>query len=224
MNNILEIDSVIVNFEDKRVLSDVYLHCNSGEIVGLLGRNGSGKTTLLRVIFGELMTTNKSIRINGQVIHEPYKNVGLIKYLPQFNFVLQSISVKQLFKQFKIDFNDFIQIFPEFEKYYKIRLTELSGGERRIVEIYTILASKSLFCLLDEPFTHIMPVHIESVKQLIEREKFKKGIILIDHLYQNVIDICNRIYIIENGKTNKVNTDADFKRFGYLIYKKTTGN
>ena len=53
------------------------------------------------------MTTNKSIRINGQVIHEPYKNVGLIKYLPQFNFVLQSISVKQLFKQFKIDFNDF---------------------------------------------------------------------------------------------------------------------
>lgn len=216
MNNILEIDSVIVNFEDKRVLSDVYLHCNSGEIVGLLGRNGSGKTTLLRVIFGELMTTNKSIRINGQVIHEPYKNVGLIKYLPQFNFVLQSISVKQLFKQFKIDYNDFIQIFPEFEKYYKIRLTELSGGERRIVEIYTILASNSLFCLLDEPFTHIMPVHIDSVKNLIEREKEKKGIILIDHQYQNVIETCDRIYIIENGKTNKVLNDKDFQRFGYL--------
>jgi ABC-type multidrug transport system ATPase subunit len=216
MNNILEIDSVILNFGDKRVLSDIYLKCSSGEVVGILGRNGSGKTTLLRIIFGELETPDKSIRINGQAIPEPYKNGGLIKFLPQFNFMIQTISVKQVFKRFKIDFNDFVQLFPGFEKYYKQRLTELSGGEKRIVEIYTILASKSLFCLLDEPFTHIMPVHIETVKQLIEREKLKKGIILIDHLYQNVIDICNRIYIIENGKTNKVLTEVDFHRFGYL--------
>jgi ABC-type multidrug transport system ATPase subunit len=216
MKNILEIDSVIVNFGDNRVLSDIYLYCNSGEVIGLLGRNGSGKTTLLRVIFGELETTDKSIRINGQVINEPYKNVGLVRYLPQFNFVLKSISVNQLFKSFTIDFNDFIKFFPEFEKYYKVRLTELSGGERRILEIYTILASKSLFCLLDEPFTHLMPVHIETVKKLIEREKEKKGIILIDHQYQNVIETCDRIYIIEKGKTNKVVTDADFQRFGYL--------
>jgi ABC-type multidrug transport system ATPase subunit len=216
MNNLLEIDSVILNFGDKRVLSDIYLNCCSGEVVGILGRNGSGKTTLLRIIFGELETTNKSIRINKQVIHAPYKSDGLIKFLPQFNFMLQTISVKQVFKRFEIDFNDFVQLFPGFEKYYKLRLTELSGGERRIVEIYTILASKSLFCLLDEPFTHIMPVHIETVKRLIEREKLKKGIILIDHQYQNVIDICNRIYIIENGKTNKVLTEVDFHRFGYL--------
>ncbi len=73
-----------------------------------------------------------------------------------------------------------------------------------------------MFCLLDEPFTHIMPIHIETVKQLIEREKEMKGIILIDHQYQNVIDICDRIYIIENGKTNKVVTETDFQRFGYL--------
>ena len=216
MNNILEIDSVILNFGDKRVLSDIYLNCSSGEVVGILGRNGSGKTSLLRIIFGELETPDKSIRINGKAIQEPYKLSGLIKFLPQFNFIIQTISVKQIFKRFKIDFNDFVQLFPGFEKYYKQRLTELSGGERRIVEIYTILASKSLFCLLDEPFTHIMPVHIESVKQLIEREKLKKGVILIDHQYQNVIDICNRIYIIENGKTNKVLSDADFQRFGYL--------
>ena len=216
MNNTLEVDSVILNFGEKRVLSNVYLHCSTGEVIGILGRNGSGKTTLLRVIFGELETPDKSIRINGKAIQVPYKLSGLIKFLPQFNFMIQTISVKQVFKRFKIDFNDFVQFFPGFEKYYKQRLSELSGGERRIVEIYTILASKSLFCLLDEPFTHIMPVHIETVKQLIEREKLKKGVILIDHLYQNVIDICNRIYIIENGKTNKVLSDADFYRFGYL--------
>lgn len=159
MNNVLEIDSVIVNFGDKRVLSNVYMHCKTGEVVGILGRNGSGKTTLLRIIFGELETPDKSIRINGQVIHEAYKSVGLIKFLPQFNFMLKSISLKQVFKSFEIDFNDFVQIFPEFEKYYKRQLIEMSGGERRIVEIYTILTCKSLFCMLDEPFTHIMPVN-----------------------------------------------------------------
>ena len=216
MNNILEVDSVILNFGDKRVLSNVYLKCSTGEVIGILGRNGSGKTTLLRIVFGELESTNKSIRINGKVNNEPYKSVGLIKFLPQFNFLLPAISVKQLFKSFKIDFNDFVQLFPEFEKYYKSQLTELSGGERRIVEIYTILAVKSLFCLLDEPFTHIMPVHIESVKLLIEREKQRKGIILIDHQYRNVIEICDRIYILENGKTNPVLSDTDFQRFGYL--------
>ncbi len=216
MNNILEIDSVILNFGDKRVLSDVYLKCISGEVVGILGRNGSGKTTLLRIIFGELGTTNKSIRINGRVIDEPYKSLGLMKFLPQFNFLLPTISVKQLFKSFKIDFNDFVNLFPEFEKYYKVSVTEMSGGERRIVEIYSILAGKSLFCLLDEPFTHIMPVHIETVKQLIEREKLTKGILIIDHQYENVIEICNQIYIIENGKTNKVLSDSDFQKFGYL--------
>ena len=79
-----------------------------------------------------------------------------------------------------------------------------------------IFTTKSMFSLLDEPFTHIMPIHIETIKQLIEREKQKKGIILIDHLYQNVIDVCNNIYIIENGKTNLVVNDSDFHRFGYL--------
>ena len=216
MNNILEVDIVIMNFADKRVLSNVYLKCETGEVVGILGRNGSGKTTLLRIIFGELETPDKSIRINGKVIYEPYKIKGLIKFLPQFNFMLQDISVSQVFRSFENDFSDFVQIFPDFEKYYKRKLIELSGGEKRIVEIYTILTSKSLFCMLDEPFTHIMPIHIECIKYLIEREKTKKGIILIDHLYQNVIDICNRIYIIENGKTNLVLSEPDFQKFGYL--------
>lgn len=57
---------------------------------------------------------------------------------------------------------------------------------------------------------------IDSINMIIEREKLKKGIILIDHQYQNVIDICNRIYIIENGKTNEVLSETNFQKFGYL--------
>ena len=61
-----------------------------------------------------------------------------------------------------------------------------------------------------------MPIHIDSVKQLIDREKLKKGILVVDHHYHNVTDICNRIYIIENGKTNLVLNETDFQKFGYL--------
>ena len=216
MNNILEIDGVILNFGENRILSDVYFKCNTGEIVGVLGRNRTGKTTLLRIIFGELETPDKSIRINGEVIYEPYKTPGLISFLPQFNFMLKSVSLKKVFHKFNIDFNEFVHIFPGFTQFYNKRLTKMSGGERQIVEIYAILKTNSMFCLLDESFTHIMPIHVETIKSLIEMEKQKKGIILIDHQYQNVIEVCNNIYIIENGKTNLVTNDSDFKKFGYL--------
>lgn len=216
MKNILEIDGVILNFGENRILSDVYLKCNTGEIVGILGRNGTGKTSLLRIIFGELETSDKSIRINGQAIYEPYRTPGLISFLPQFNFMLKSISLKQVFHNFKIDFNEFTEFFAGFSDFYKKRLSEMSGGERRIVEIYTILKTNSLFCLLDEPFTHIMPIHIETINYLIEQEKQRKGIILIDHQYKNVIDVCSELYIIAQGKTNLVTNDSDFMKFGYV--------
>ena len=216
MNNLLEIDGVMLDFGRNRVLSDVYLKCSSGEVIGILGRNGTGKTSLLRIIFGELNTPNKSVRINGKFFYEPYKIPEQISFLPQFNFMLKSISLKRVFKYFEIDFHDFVQLFPNFEHFYKKRLSEMSGGERRIIEIYSILTTKTKFSLLDEPFTHIMPVHIETLKRLIEREKQRKGIIIIDHQYQDVIDVCNDIYIIENGKTNLVTNTSDFKKFGYV--------
>lgn len=216
MNNILEIDGVMLDYGRNRVLSDVYLKCRSGEVIGILGRNGTGKTSLLRIIFGELNTPNKSIRINGKVFYEPYIIPGLISFLPQFNFMLKSISLKRVFKYFEINFHDCVQLFPNFEHFYKKCLSEMSGGERRIVEIFAILTTKTKFSLLDEPFTHIMPVHIETLKRLIEREKQGKGIIVIDHQYQDVIDVCDDIYIIENGKTNLVTNTSDFKKFGYV--------
>jgi ABC-type multidrug transport system ATPase subunit len=216
MKNRLEVDSIIQSFGENRILSNIYLECETGMVVGVLGRNGTGKTTLFRIIFGELETSDKSIRLNGKAIFEPFKTPGLISFLPQFKFMLRSITVRQIFKIFEIDFNSFTQLFPTFKKFYKKRLSEMSGGERRIVEIYTLLKRESMFCLLDEPFSHVMPVHIEVIKELIESEKQKKGIILIDHLYNNVIDISDSIYIIENGKTNLVNSDADFQKFAYL--------
>jgi ABC-type lipopolysaccharide export system ATPase subunit len=75
-------------------------------------------------------------------------------------------------------------------------LKKLSRDEHRIIEVYSILASTIKFCMLDESFSQIMSLHVETLKRILNREKKNKGIIITDHLYEYVIDICNNLYVI----------------------------
>ena len=223
MKNILEIDSVILEFGFRRVLQDVYLKSETGKITGLLGRNGTGKSCLMKILFGELNPDNKSIRINGKSLITTYRSPNDLRFLPQGRFIPKSLTIKRIFKDFELDFSDLIGHFPELTKYYLSRLNSLSGGERRIIEIYTILASATKFCLLDEPFSHVMPVHIETIKKLILRGKMNKGIIVTDHLWQYVVDICDNLYVINNGKTWLTKSIQDIEKLGYISPQNNKG-
>ncbi|NLC49488.1 MAG: ATP-binding cassette domain-containing protein [Bacteroidales bacterium] len=216
MKHYLEVDSVILAFGERRILQDVFLKNETGQITGILGRNGSGKTCLLNIIYGELKTADKSVRIDDTTIFEGYKDPQILRYLPQFNFIPKNLRIKRICKEFSLDFAQFTAYFPSFEKYYNSPLKNLSGGECRIVEIYTILASKTKFCLLDEPFSQIMPVHIQTIKSIINKEKQNKGIIITDHLYNHVLDICDNIYLIADGKTHLTKSKDDLVRLGYI--------
>lgn len=216
MKHYLEVDSVILAFGERRILQDVFLKNKTGQITGILGRNGSGKTCLLNIIYGELKTADKSIRIDDTTIFEGYKHPKNLRYLPQFNFIPKNLRIKRIFKDFSLDFAQFSAYFPSFVKYYNSPLKNLSVGECRIVEIYTILASKTKFCLLDEPFSQIMPVHIQTIKNIINKEKQNKGIIITDHLYNHVLDICDNIYLIADGKTHLTKSKDDLVRLGYI--------
>lgn len=215
MRHSLEVDSIILEFDTKRVLHDVYLKNETGKITGILGRNGSGKTCLMNIIYGELETNNKSIRLDGKVVFYGFRNPENFRYLPQFSFIPRNLKIKRIFKDFDLDFSQFTNEFPEFEKFYKVKLHRLSGGERRIIEIYSILASKAKFCMLDEPFSQIMPLHIETLKTILKNEKKNKGIIITDHLYEHVTEISDDLYVIANGKTYLTRDLDDLKTFGY---------
>ena len=215
MTNLLEIDSVVLEFGYRRILQDVYLKSETGKVTGLLGRNGTGKSCLMKIIFGELILNDKSIRINGNSLYTSYRSPKDLRYLPQNRFIPGSFTIRRVFNDFKLDFSDLVANFPELEKYYKSKLINISGGERRIIEIYTILVSQTKFCMLDEPFSQVMPFHADKIKKIILREKSNKGIIITDHMYKYIIDISDDLYIISDGKTHLTKGIEDIEKLGY---------
>ena len=217
MPKILEVDSVRKSFWTNQVLTDVYLKCESGDILGLLGRNGSGKTTLLKIIFGTLYTDYKHIRINGLVLDQPYKTKKMISFLNQDNFLPKNLTIKQIVKLYShhLDpdlFLDDIVLSNVLDT--KIRV--LSGGESRYLEVKLILNLDSQFVLLDEPFNGISPLHIELIKKMILDKSTEKGIVLTDHDYLNVLDIANKCFVLFDGGIKNIKTKEDLRIWGYI--------
>ncbi len=212
----LEIDSVLLEFDLRKILSDVYLKCETGKITGLLGRNGNGKTCLMNIICGNLEPQSKSIRFDNVTIQIPFKQPKLLMYLPQFNFTPGHLSVKRIFEDFEIDFTGFENLFPDMSINYRSAINNLSGGHRRMVEVFIIARSKTQFIMLDEPFSHIMPLHIDAMKELLIEEKRNKGILMTDHLYEHITSICDSLYVINNGKTYLTKELNDLERYGYV--------
>lgn len=216
MTHILEADSVFLEFDSKRVLQGVYIKSETGKVTGLLGRNGSGKSCLMKIIYGELSPNDKSIRLNGNRLLNGFRSPKDIKYLPQKSYIPKHLTIKRIFKDFNLDFSNFTNEFPEFEKFYESKFGNLSGGERRIIEIYAVLVSKTKICMLDEPFSMVMPLHVEKIKNLILREKKNKGIIITDHLYNYVIELCDNLYILKDGITYLTKSAEDIEKYGYI--------
>lgn len=212
----MEVDSVQLEFGQRRILSDVYLKCETGSITGLLGRNGQGKTCLMNVIYGSLTATSKSVRFDNMSNYDAYKKPELLNYLPQSRFIPLSLSLKRIFSDFDISFSDFYDSFPEFKLLNSSVIGKLSGGQRRLVEVYVIVKSNSQFSMLDEPFTHIMPVHVEKMKDIIMLEKLKKGFLVTDHLYRQIVDICDSLYFLNNCKVHLTKQFEDIEKYGYV--------
>ncbi len=176
MKSILHIDSVELAFDLRKILSSVYMKCETNEIIGLLGLNGQGKTCLLNIIYGSLAPQHKSIRIDHKPIEFAYKSPELLVYLPQFNFIPNNLSIKRIFKDFNTSIDEFVLKFPEFENLTLTKIGNLSGGQRRLIEVYVIIKTKTKFVILDEPFSHIMPIQIEKIKKIIIEEKKIKAL------------------------------------------------
>jgi ABC-type multidrug transport system ATPase subunit len=218
MKNLLEVDSVMISFNDQKILSDCYLRCETGDVIGILGRNGCGKSSLLKIIFGTLFTYNKFIRINQKVYSHPYKQGNLIAYLPQHDFLPKNISIKKIVDIYIANETgrEKITCDQRLKNHLKKRISELSGGELRYLEIMLLANLDVKFILLDEPFSKVEPLYKEVIINLIREYSSTKGFIITDHDYANIIAASDRIILITNGVCKPISTLSELEYWNYV--------
>jgi ABC-type multidrug transport system ATPase subunit len=215
--HVLEVDSVQKYFGFKSILSDVYLKCETGDIIGVLGRNGSGKSTLLKIIFGIVQADFKFVRIDGNVKSKTNELFDDVSYLIQDNFIPMNFSVKKavLLSVERSRLDDFYND-EMIQSIQNRKIAHLSGGELRYLEIKLLLSNSSKFVLLDEPYNGLSPIMIEKINALIAENSKTKGVVITDHNYENVIKISTKLMLMKEGKMHHLNDKNELIEKGYL--------
>lgn len=201
-------------YKQRKVVDDVSLEVNKGEIVGLLGPNGAGKTTSFYMITGIIRPNAGSVICNGEDItsYPMYKRANLgIGYLAQEPSVFRNLTVEDNIravlemKQYSKEKQKQIveKLLEEFKlmHVYKSLGYSLSGGERRRVEIARTIANNPSFILLDEPFAGVDPIAVEDIQQsILYLQKRGLGILITDHSVRETLNITEKAYIMAEGK------------------------
>jgi lipopolysaccharide export system ATP-binding protein len=225
-NNLVKI------YSGRTVVNHVSIEVKQGEIVGLLGPNGAGKTTTFYQVVGLIRPDEGEVFLGDQNITKlpMYKRAQMgIGYLPQEASVFRKLSVEDNIAAV-LEMTDLSKseqkekqesIINEFhlQKVRKLNGDIVSGGERRRTEIARALAVDPKFILLDEPFAGIDPIAVEDIQAIVARLKYKNiGILITDHNVTETLSICDRAYLLIEGKIFKHGTaeelaaDEDVRR------------
>lgn len=195
----LHIDSVTKSYGSKTILKDIYLSCETGKIVALLGGIGSGKSTLLQIIFGTLKGDSQFIKFNDQVLTKQSERKNKIAYLPQTSMFPKDIKIKNLISLFCNEENSQKLFNSDLLKpLLNSTIRNLSGGEKRMVEVITIIHSDADFILLEEPYSGLSPILTEKIMNMIKELSREKGFIISDFNVEEAIKISDKFYLLSN--------------------------
>lgn len=213
----LHVDSITKSFNERKILQDIYIGCETGQIIGLLGRNGSGKSTLLKIIFGIKHGNTQFIKYDNTILKSISDRKNRISYLPQDLFLPKNIKIKNLIPLFCNQRNTDLLFTSEFvQPFLHEKPKTLSKGEQRIIETLMIIYSESSFILLDEPFHSLSPKVTEELKKNILRESAHKGFIISDHNFKDVLDISELIYLLSDGHLKQIQDLSELQQYNYL--------
>lgn len=211
---------LVKKYGNRTVVNHVSFEVNQGEIVGLLGPNGAGKTTSFYQVVGLVKPDSGKVFLNDEdITHLPmYKRARMgIGYLPQEASVFRKLSVEDniaaVLEMTKLPGEEQRKrredLLNEFHLQHvrKNNGDVLSGGERRRTEIARALSVDPKFILLDEPFAGIDPIAVEDIQSIVARLKYKNiGILITDHNVTETLSICDRAYLLIEGKIYKHGT------------------
>ena len=236
----IETHNLVKAFGERRVVNDVSINVEQGTVVGLLGPNGAGKTTTFYMIVGIEKPDSGELLIDGrEITHMPMheRAIAGIGYLPQEASIFRKLTVEEnimaileateLSAEKRLEkMNSLIAEF-HVEHIRKRKGSELSGGERRRVEIARALATDPSFILLDEPFAGIDPIAVADIQGMIAHLAQRGiGVLITDHNVRETLSIVDKAYILNNGEilisgdSNAIANDEQARKF-YLGEKFT---
>lgn len=211
----LEAHNLAKSYKGRKVIVDVTISVEAGQVVGLLGPNGAGKTTCFYMIAGIVKPDNGKVFIDDVEISRlpmhKRAHAGL-GYLPQDASVFRKLTVSEnisaiLETRKALKKAERKQLLEQLlEEFHITHIRDslgmaLSGGERRRVEIARALASEPRFILLDEPFAGVDPISVSDIKDIILQLKAKNiGVLITDHNVRETLDICEKAYIVSEGQ------------------------
>lgn len=224
--HILAVKNISKVFKKKEAVSDISLELKQGEVVGLLGPNGAGKTTTFKIITGDIRADGGSIFFNEIDITDfpMYKRARLgIGYLPQEPSAFRGLTTEENIIAV-LELNHFTQekikerldeVLDEFGMNSRktIKAKDLSGGERRRLEVMRAMSLHPFFMLLDEPFAGVDPIAVYDLQQIITKLKEKNvGVLITDHNVHETLEITDRAYIINQGKILLQGTPSEIEQ------------
>jgi len=210
---LLEVDNVTKVYRRHTVVDRVSLRVNPGEVVGLLGRNGAGKTTTFRMLVGLVKPSEGDIRFRGESVRElptylrSQKGMG---FLPQQRSVFQRLTVEENLLAILETRSDAghprtraAQMLDEYglTGVASLRASSLSGGETRRLEICRAMITNPAILMLDEPFSGVDPIAVADLESRISGLRDRGiGVLLTDHNVRETLTVCDRAYILNEGK------------------------
>lgn len=213
----LHIDSITKSFGPKKILQDIYMACETGQIVALLGGIGSGKSTLLQIIFGTMQGDTQFIKFNNEVLMKQSDRRNKIAYMPQSPMFPKNTKVKNLIPLFcsaentrKLFNDDLLQPF------LNRTVRNLSGGERKLVEVLAVIHSEAEFILLDQPYSGLSPILTEKVMKMIKEKSNEKGFIISNFMTEYALELSDEIYFLQDRTLRKIKDLNELQQHYYL--------
>ena len=206
----IQINNISKFYGSQKALDDITFELKKGELVGFLGPNGAGKSTLMKIITGYLAPNNGLVKINGEIVtpqnHEIRKEIG---YLPEHNPLYTDLYIKEYLSLTA----GFYQLTEKSKKVKQViemtglgteqhkKIKALSKGYRQRVGLAQALIHNPSILILDEPTTGLDPNQLEEIRSMIREISKEKTVLFSTHIMQEVEAICNRVIIINQGKT-----------------------
>ncbi|MCE2832783.1 MAG: LPS export ABC transporter ATP-binding protein [Chitinophagaceae bacterium] len=220
MSLVIHTEQLVKRYRNRTVVNQVSVEVRQGEIVGLLGPNGAGKTTTFYMVVGLIKPDEGQVFLDQQNITRlpMYKRAQMgIGYLPQEASVFRKLTVEEnisaVLEMTKLDRRQQKQKLEDLLQEFRLTHVRhnngdsLSGGERRRTEIARALAVDPKFILLDEPFAGVDPIAVEDIQSVVARLKYRNiGILITDHNVNETLSICDRAYLLIEGKIFKHGT------------------